>query len=228
MPPSVDAFGLGARVPLVVISPYARRGYISHEQAEFSSFAKFVLRNWSLPSLGQRDALDSTGDLVDYFDFHQMPVHPLILTPIADPQMLALAEGVSAGAVSPQVGGTSTEFGFNVLYNGTGTPTSALVVIDGTGYSLENPAGRRWNYSTTLPAGEHTFLFSFTSDGTTQALPVNGHSFKLHVLPFDVRDATAITQPRVGVPRASPYCSHPRPGTNPRRRWSISTVRPTP
>jgi phospholipase C len=201
VPPAVDAFGLGARVPLLVISPFARPGHISHEQGEFSSLARFVLHNWGLPSLGERDALDSTGDLLDYFDFTQKPLAPLILAPIADPQMLALAEGVSAGAVYPQAGWTATVFNFNVLYQGSGTPTSALVLIDGTAYPLKNQTGRRWNLSTTLAAGEHTFSFSFTSEGVTQALPVNGLSYKLHVLPFDVEDATAITEALVGVPQ---------------------------
>src|SRR5260370_42663952 len=41
-PPQVDGRGLGIRVPLIVISPYARPGYISHTQGEFSSFTKFI------------------------------------------------------------------------------------------------------------------------------------------------------------------------------------------
>jgi phospholipase C len=37
-PPQIDQFGLGPRVPLLIISPYARRGYVSHTIYEFSSF----------------------------------------------------------------------------------------------------------------------------------------------------------------------------------------------
>src|SRR2546421_1121020 len=36
-PPQVDKLGLGMRVPLLVISPYAKQGYISHQLSEFSS-----------------------------------------------------------------------------------------------------------------------------------------------------------------------------------------------
>lgn len=41
-PPVLDGYGLGPRVPLLIISPYARVGYISHTQYEFSSVLKFI------------------------------------------------------------------------------------------------------------------------------------------------------------------------------------------
>ncbi|HET9918660.1 MAG TPA: alkaline phosphatase family protein, partial [Ktedonobacteraceae bacterium] len=77
VPPIVDNIGLGPRVPLIVISPYAKQGYISHIQGEFSSFPKFIEENYNIPSLGQRDALSSTSDLMDFFDFNQQPTAPL-------------------------------------------------------------------------------------------------------------------------------------------------------
>src|SRR5207302_35516 len=53
-PPQIpgDQLGMGPRVPLLVISPYAKHGYISHEQGEFSSFVKFVESIFGLPNLG--------------------------------------------------------------------------------------------------------------------------------------------------------------------------------
>ncbi len=42
-PPGLDQFGLGPRVPLLIISPYARPGYISHSQYEFSSVLKLTI-----------------------------------------------------------------------------------------------------------------------------------------------------------------------------------------
>ncbi len=62
LPPPTDALGLGPRTPLIVISPYAKAGYISHQQGEFSSFAKFIEENWNLPNLGYRDSLSTTSD----------------------------------------------------------------------------------------------------------------------------------------------------------------------
>ncbi len=78
-PPTVDGVGLGERVPLLVISPFAKQGYISHQQGEFASFDKFIEEDFGLPSLGQRDALPQTSDLMDYFDFSQTPQPPMLL-----------------------------------------------------------------------------------------------------------------------------------------------------
>jgi phospholipase C len=69
--------GLGFRVPMLVISPYARMtspsqpGYISHTQYEFGSILKFVETLWSLGSLGTTDA--RAASIVDCFDFTQAP-----------------------------------------------------------------------------------------------------------------------------------------------------------
>jgi phospholipase C len=71
-PPKVDAMGLGFRVPLIVISPWAKHGYVSHDQHEFGSFLHFTEEAFGLPSLGTRDAVSD--DLSDCFDFTQTPV----------------------------------------------------------------------------------------------------------------------------------------------------------
>jgi phospholipase C len=64
--------GLGFRVPLIVVSPYAKAGYVSHNQYEFGSIIKFIENNWGLPRLGTTDvtAPDFTDD---FFDFSQKP-----------------------------------------------------------------------------------------------------------------------------------------------------------
>jgi phospholipase C len=50
-PPELDAFGLGPRVPMLVIPPYAKTGYISHYIYEFSSVLKFIEERWGLRHL---------------------------------------------------------------------------------------------------------------------------------------------------------------------------------
>ena len=47
-PPDVDRMGFGFRVPLLVLSPYAVDGKVSHESGEFSSVIRFIEDNWSL------------------------------------------------------------------------------------------------------------------------------------------------------------------------------------
>lgn len=78
-PPSVDAFGFGPRVPLLIISPFAKKGYISHTTYEFSSFLKFTELRYGLPTLTNRDA--QANDMTDSFDFTQQPLPPMILQP---------------------------------------------------------------------------------------------------------------------------------------------------
>ncbi|HET6176396.1 MAG TPA: alkaline phosphatase family protein [Candidatus Sulfotelmatobacter sp.] len=76
-PPQVDQDGLGPRVPLIIISPFARRGYISHTVYEHSSILKFIETRYHLQNLTARDAAAS--DMLDSFDFNQTPQSPLIL-----------------------------------------------------------------------------------------------------------------------------------------------------
>jgi phospholipase C len=55
-PPQVDAYGLGVRVPLWVISPFARRGpIVSRKPADHVSMLKFIERAWGLPTLASRN-----------------------------------------------------------------------------------------------------------------------------------------------------------------------------
>ena len=68
-PPQIEEMGLGFRVPLIVVSPYARRGYISHQQHEFGSLLNLTEELFNLPSLGTRDAISD--DFRDCFDFYQ-------------------------------------------------------------------------------------------------------------------------------------------------------------
>jgi phospholipase C len=77
-PPKIDALGLGPRVPLLIISPYARKGYISHTIYEFSSFLAFAEKRFNLKSIGERDA--KANPMLDSFDFDQPPTPPLILS----------------------------------------------------------------------------------------------------------------------------------------------------
>jgi phospholipase C len=78
-PPRLDAFGLGPRVPLLIISSFAKAGYISHTVYEHSSVLKFVETRYHLPALTARDG--GASDMLDSFDFTQQPQSPLILQP---------------------------------------------------------------------------------------------------------------------------------------------------
>jgi phospholipase C len=70
-PPQYNSYELSFRVPLIVISPYAKLHYVSHVQYEFGSILKFAEETFGLPSLGTTDA--RANDLSDCFDFSQPP-----------------------------------------------------------------------------------------------------------------------------------------------------------
>jgi phospholipase C len=72
-PDQVDRYGLGMRVPAIIISPFAKQGVVQHERREHSSIAKFCERIFNLPSMTMRDEDPDTDDLMSAFDFDQAP-----------------------------------------------------------------------------------------------------------------------------------------------------------
>jgi phospholipase C len=73
----VDVYGYGPRVPLIVISPYARQGAIFHETSDFTSVLRFIEELHRLPPLNERDG--AANDLLGAFDFAQEPMKRLLL-----------------------------------------------------------------------------------------------------------------------------------------------------
>ncbi len=71
-PTQIDLYGLGFRVPLLVVSPYAKGGTIDHTRGEFSSVLKFIETDFDLPALTDRDK--SSPDMTQDFDFTQQPI----------------------------------------------------------------------------------------------------------------------------------------------------------
>ena len=98
-PPSVDSLGYGLRVPGLVISPYARAGFIDHQTLSFDAYTKFIEDDFLAgqrldpttdgrpdPRPDVREALPQLGDLQNDFDFNQAPRPPVLLnvTPRTD------------------------------------------------------------------------------------------------------------------------------------------------
>ena len=67
-----DPYEYGFRVPLIVVSPYARPHYIGSHQRSFSSILHFIEDVYALPSLNTTDA--QTDDLAGLFNFSQKPL----------------------------------------------------------------------------------------------------------------------------------------------------------
>jgi phospholipase C len=92
LPPVLDANGLGLRVPGIVISPYAKQGYIDHQTLSHDLYNKFIedvfLGGQRLdpatdgrpdPRIGVREVNPMLGDLTAAFDFNQPPRPPEVL-----------------------------------------------------------------------------------------------------------------------------------------------------
>lgn len=75
LPPRIDEMGFGFRVPLLVVSPWAKHGYVSHEVHEASGFIRFIEYDFNLGSLGQRD--ENADYFADCFDLTQ-PSEPFV------------------------------------------------------------------------------------------------------------------------------------------------------
>jgi phospholipase C len=68
-PPHYDIMGLGPRVPLLIISPWAKQGYIDSTEYEFSSVLKFIETVYGLDCMTDRDC--GANDMMNAFDFEQ-------------------------------------------------------------------------------------------------------------------------------------------------------------
>ncbi len=56
-PPRIDRFGPGARVPTLIISPFARKGYVDHTVYDLTSILKTIETRFDLAPLASRDAM---------------------------------------------------------------------------------------------------------------------------------------------------------------------------
>ncbi|MDG6935634.1 MAG: alkaline phosphatase family protein [Nitrososphaerota archaeon] len=78
-PPQVNAFGYGGRVPLLIISPYAKENYIDSNVLNHDSILKFIDYNLNIPYLSSWVA--QSGSVLSAFDFNQNPRPPVVLGP---------------------------------------------------------------------------------------------------------------------------------------------------
>ena len=82
-PPKVDQYGLGIRVPSLVISPYARQGYVDHKTYSFESWLRTIEERFGVMPMTGRD--NTANDMIDAFDFTQQPRAPVLLSPSGSP-----------------------------------------------------------------------------------------------------------------------------------------------
>ncbi len=74
--------GFGQRLPLLVISPYAKRNFVDHSLTDLTSILRFIEDNWSLGRIGDQSFDAQAGSLLGMFDFEAVHTNRrLVLDP---------------------------------------------------------------------------------------------------------------------------------------------------
>jgi phospholipase C len=121
-PPQPDYYGLGPRVPMIIISPFARPGFVDHTQYEFSSVLKFIETRFNLSAMAARDA--DANDMTAAFNFTQAPLSPITLTDRTCP-------------LGPIVSINNKNVDFGSVYLGTTAPSQTRTISNTGDQSLD-------------------------------------------------------------------------------------------
>jgi phospholipase C len=132
----------GFRVPSVIVSPYAKRNYVSHVVYDHTSILAFLERKWNLPAMSYRDA--NANDLTDFLDLGAIakgePTFPELPTLVAAGDTAAtLACSTSGPGTIPPPPPTPLPIGVKLRYSGRSRRVRGLVLeLETTRYRLSN------------------------------------------------------------------------------------------
>ena len=88
---AADQCGYGPRLPLMVISPWAKKNFVDHHVTDQSSILRFIEDNWNLGRVGGGSFDAKAGSLEGMFDFHRGPrMTPVILDPATGARAVGL------------------------------------------------------------------------------------------------------------------------------------------
>jgi phospholipase C len=171
-PPAVDGNGYGLRVPGIVISPYAKQGFVDHQTLSFDAYNKFIeddfLNGQRLdpatdgrpdPRPGVREANPQLGDLANDFDFDQPPRSPVLLPTCPNTDLEPTANISGPASIAPGSSGTWTATATNPDPCGT---ISSYTWNWGDGTTTSTTTGSApHSYSI---AGSYTITLTVTDD----------------------------------------------------------------
>jgi len=181
-PPQPDYYGLGPRVPMIIISPYSRAGYVVHTQYEFASVLKFIERRFNLDNLNDRDT--DASNMTDAFNFTQTPLPPLILNqrtcPASGPIVSIDDHNVDFGSVP--IGTTTSSKTRTITNKGTSTLNITSILPTVPQYASTTTCGKTLavnascNVTVTFTpdaAGNQNGTVELTDDATTNPQEIN-------------------------------------------------------
>jgi phospholipase C len=200
-PPAVDYLGLGFRAPCLIVSPYAKKGFIDHTQLEHSSLCKFAETVFGLPPMSARDA--ASADMTEAFDFTQAPRDFSEFDPTAPPTPpLPNGPGSVTGSVATDTSGTVSVNGIAILNQPMadllGPLAGKTVTVNGTfggaGVTVSSVLATSANGTTVLPAARATAepSGSVPAGGSLQVTAVTP-SGKYYAVSYTGADGTTLT-----------------------------------
>ncbi|MGA3017287.1 MAG: alkaline phosphatase family protein [Bryobacteraceae bacterium] len=152
-PAKVDQYGLGIRVPGMVISPYARQGYVDHKTYSFESWLRVVEERFGVQPMTGRD--NTANDMADAFDFTAQPRAPVLLSPSGSPYpqplqtlvhpagtLITVNSAYGTYAVAPEA--VASIYGGNLAAQTLQAPPGTLQLptsLGGVGVSLKDANG---------------------------------------------------------------------------------------
>lgn len=213
-PPYVDQWGFGIRVPMLIISPYALKGHVTHTTYEFSSPLKFIEENWNLPPLTDRD--ENANDTTDSFNFSQNPLPPMPLQQRQCPVLNTTIRNWSNVPVGKSVvlPITVTNWSSSAMTIGAMTTTGNFKVSSGGTCTTSLAAGKQCLIKvafTPKGTGVQTGTLKVTDGGPNSPQTVNltgvGTAIQLPIhypgLNFSLTDMGATTQQSVQLSNTS-------------------------
>jgi phospholipase C len=185
-PPQVDGYGYGFRVPMLIISPYTKQGFVDHTLADHTSTLSFIEARFGLNPLTSRDA--NADNLMEAFDFSQSPRPPLILPGPYIPDLYPLT--LQPDKIVPIVFSAHTYGSNSPIQTSVGAPLN----LTGSGFQKSTEYVVSASPSSTVP-GDSVGSFITTETGdipgpayirfpelpTTVGAERQGHAYSVHV-----------------------------------------------
>lgn len=178
-------FFTGFRVPLIVISPFTKKNYVSHTLADYTAILKLIETRFNLPSLTARD--QAQPDMTEFFDFANVPWKtpptppqqarnlPCVLetlgpfvTPsgtILPPVSISPNPAPAGGQATVTLNLTKNAIQSATVYLSSDSPVASLPATETIATGAQNVS-----FNITVPTG----ITSLTITGTIGGIPVSG------------------------------------------------------
>jgi phospholipase C len=216
VPPKVDANGLGIRVPALLISPYAKRGYIDSGVHSFDSYLKFIedvfmdgarldptTDGRADPRPTVRENAPQLADLADDFDFTQTPRQPTLLPTVAPDKLAAAIHPTPAPTVAAKKAASAPQPTPAAAAGGRLSGTAPYsTVFDGSKSRAGNAPIKRWTL--TFGDGKKAIGKGAPPKSISHKYLAPGH-YSARLLVVDDTDASATDRVSVDVTAGTPH-----------------------